>query len=178
MLPSLGLASDPAGKVVFYIKVVGEERNGLSREGDSRVGDQFALLEKPDGTMFVHEVEANHSMYAEREGLDVTTPVDATRIRHLFREADLAGFDFKAQLLAADEEEKTKRGRAAQISGGVGGTTVEVFCDFEGANFKFVCPGFQYVLNYKARYNAELARLLALLEDLRVFRPIRYTFTE
>ena len=109
-------------------------------------------------------------------GVDSRSPVDANHIRKLFSVASLAGFDFNAQLTAA---KKT----ATEITGErnspvvIGGTTVEVYSDFEGAQFRFVCKDLDQILPHYSRYNAELARLLALLEDLQLFRPRRYSFT-
>jgi hypothetical protein len=177
ILPSLALADGPGARVVFNVKVVAEEKNGMWRPGDTRVGDQFALLELPDGKIVSHKVEANHSRDPKAEGVDWTAQVNVEQTRRLFHVAGLAGFDFETQLAAAKKTEYELTGFHSSLSV-LGGTTVEVFSNFEGTNFQFVCKDLDEVLPHYARYNSELARLLALLEDLGVFRLRRYSFTE
>lgn len=177
IVPSLVLADESGARVVFCIKVVAEEQNGVWRPGDTRVGDQFALLQLSDGNIVSHTAEANHSLDPKAAGLDITKPLNAEQTRKLFRMANLAGLDFNAQLIAAKKTELELSGMRSGLAS-VGGTTVEVFANFDGTNFKFVCKDLVLVLPRYARYNAELARLYALLEDLGVFRPLRYSFTQ
>jgi hypothetical protein len=176
VLPSLALAADANARTVFCIKVVAEQKNGLWRPEDTRVGDQIALLELSDGSLAVHEVMANHSLDPKAAGVDSTKPENANRIQEFFRLSGLSGFDFETQLASAKKTELalTGNGDPPMV---VGGTTVEVYSDFENTSFRFVCKDLDVVLPHYARYNPELARLLALLEDLGVFRPRGYSFT-
>lgn len=176
-LPSLAWAGDTKGRVVFYIKVVAEQQNGIWRPGDTRVGDQFALLQLPDGKIVSREVEGNHTLDPKAAGVDITRPLSTEEIRKLFHIAGLTGFDFGAQMTAA---QKTEFELTGMHSGwhSIGGTTVEVYADFDGTSFKFVCKDLELILPHYARYNPELARLYALLDDLKVFRPVRYSFTQ
>lgn len=171
------IAANPASPVIFYVRVIAEQQNGLWRPGDTRVGDEFSLSELSDGNFSVRIQEANHTLEAKAKATDYTTKVNGDRIRHLFREASLAGLDFGAQLDAAKKTEKDLI-KTDGITMVIGGTTVEVFSHFEGSDFKFICKDLEVVLPRSSRYNPELARLLALLEDLGVFKPCRYSFTQ
>jgi hypothetical protein len=173
--PTLGLAQGPQGKIVFSIRVVAESKNGVWRLGDTRVGDRLEIVESTGGNFFSHRVETNHWGDPKAPALDTMEPLNSNLVRSAFRRASLGTLDFNSELSGAKKKDQEAHG-IYQVAT-VGGVTVEVVADFEDTHLRFICEDLAAILPIYARYNNNLARLLYLLEDLRVFKPRQYSFT-
>jgi hypothetical protein len=175
-LSSVAIASEPVGRVIFRIKVVAEEREGAWRDGDTRVGDELALFEKADGAIVAYRFEQNHSMDAKVPAAESETEVPVY-IKEVFANSGLHGFDFEQQLEAA-RKAMHQRNPLLLEPLGIGGTTVEVFADFQGARFQFRCKDLNWVLPFYAPYNDSLGRLFGILETVGAFAPTVFAFTK
>jgi hypothetical protein len=159
------LAAGDRKQCVFLIEIV-KDGGGMSRPGDTRVGDRVCIYEHEGGWLTGKRHEAWHGLIGPpREAQDDLFGGGAeftARIRSLFREAAIHNFDYGQAI-----EDARKKGWAEKkILALVGPTTVSVFADLEGTRFSFTAEGLGASLEFYAPYSAELQKLKLLLDGI------------
>ena len=160
-------ATEDHKRCVFRIEIV-KDGGGMSRPGDTRVGDRVCIYEHDGGWLTGERHEGWHGIIGPpREARDDSFGGGAeftARIRKLFKEAAIHDFDYDQAIQDARKIvwAETKSGGLALI----GPHAVRVVADLEGTKFSFTAEGLGGSVEFYAPYSLELQKLKLLLDGI------------